>query len=582
MRTLKRIMGYAYKYWPLIILNTIIIIIISLLELAWPQVQRLVIDEALEQGKYHLLPYFSLGIIVLFLIRGAVILGRDYVSQQIAQLTIYDIRNKLFNHLQRLSFTYHDTIETGQVISISTTDTDAIGNFISIGLVHLVSSGLVFICVFIICFIMNWQLTLVSMFLLPIIGAVVFKYSGKVRPLYIDVQNHLGVMTSSIQQNITGITVVKAFLREEFEINRFKKLSDELFKKVLSVTKLTSFYSPLLDFMGACGVVTILWYGGYQVINGKLTLGELVTFNTYLTMLLGPVRMSAWYVSIIQSAIASGGRVFEILDIRKESDIQDGNIDLRNAKGKVEFKNVSFKYQDDTYALHNITFSAEPGEIIGIMGPTGSGKTSIVNLIPRFYDATEGSVFIDCVDVKEYTVASLRKQISLVAQESFLFADTIRTNITYGKPNATDEEIVEAAKIADIHDFIMALPDGYDTEIGERGVNLSGGQKQRICLARAIIKNSPILLMDDCTSSVDTETEAHIQEALKKATVSRTTFIISQRVSSVIHADKIIILEDGRIVEFGNHQELMALGGRYAERYYMQFKDAETTKLELD
>jgi ABC-type multidrug transport system fused ATPase/permease subunit len=376
-----------------------------------------------------------------------------------------------------------------------------------------------------------------------------------------------------------GIRVVKAFAREDHEIEKFARESHGLLERILDSARLSAFYGPLMDFIAAIGTAFILWYGGWQVIHHNLTFGGFMAFNTYLVMLIWPVRMAGWVVEVAQNAIASGDRVFEILDTHREVHLKDGRIEMTNCKGHVEFKDVSFAYADGSRALSKINLEVMPGEMVAFLGATGSGKSTLINLIPRFYDVTGGVLQIDGVDVRRYRLASLRRHIGIVAQETFLFGDSVRGNIAYARPDAPLDEVIEAAKAANIHDFIESLPDGYDTKIGERGVNLSGGQKQRVAIARALLMNPPILILDDSTSSVDTETETMIQRALVSLTESRTTFVIAQRISTVKRASKIVVLDKGRIAEYGSHDELLARGGLYAELYQIQLGAQESPLL---
>lgn len=570
MHTIRRLMQYAKKYWLWILLTLICTLAANGLALYLPKVMQRIIDESIEPKRYALLPVFCYTLIGLSLVKGVLGFGAMYVTSFVAQRTTYDIRNRLFDHIQRLSFTYHDEAETGQLISRSTADVEALLAFLGDGLANMMSNVLIFFGVLILCLKMNWQLALVALSTMPFLVTAVFRYSGRIRPLYTAIQDQYGKMTTAIQQNLVGIRVVKAFAREEYEITKFDKESKELLDRVMVSARVNAFYGPLMDFIAAAGTTFILWYGGRLVVNHELTLGQFVAFNSYLGMIIWPVRIMGWVVNIVQNAVASANRIFEVLDTHPETHLKDGRIQMRDCKGAVEFQNVSFVYHDGSRALSKISFKAEPGEMIAFLGGTGSGKSTIINLIPRFYDATEGKVIIDGHDVREYRLASLRRYIGIVSQETFLFGDTVRGNIAYAHPGAPIEDVIEAAKAANIHDFIDGLPEGYETRIGERGVNLSGGQKQRIAIARALLMNPPILIMDDSTASVDTETESMIQKALISLTESRTTFVIAQRISTIRRANKIVVLDKGHVVEIGTHEELLAKGGLYGKIYNMQ------------
>jgi ATP-binding cassette subfamily B protein len=413
------------------------------------------------------------------------------------------------------------------------------------------------------------------MAIMPFLVISVYRFRTQVRPLSMAVQDQMGKVTAAIQQNLIGIRVVKAFAREKYEVDKFSGQAHELLDRNLQVATVSAKYQPLLDFLTYTGMVLILWYGGMQVIHHQLTIGALVAFYTYLGLMTGPVRILGWVVNIAQYAVVSAERVFEILDTHPEAQLRDGSIDLKSCGGEVEFRDISFSYADGCRALDSINLKVEPGLMVALVGATGSGKSTVINLLPRFYDVTEGALLIDGTDIRKYRLASLRRNIGIVSQETFLFGDTVRENIAYGRPESPFERVVEAAKAANIHDFIMTLPDGYETRVGERGVNLSGGQKQRVAIARALLMNPPILILDDSTSSVDMETEALIQKALVSLTESRTTFVVAQRVSTIKRADIIIVLDKGRIVESGTHEELLAKGERYAEIYQMQFGDQQ-------
>jgi ATP-binding cassette subfamily B protein len=575
MRTIRRLLIFARKYWHWILLTLACLLVGTALGLASPQVQRFIIDLCLIKQEYRLLPYLALGIVGIAVFQGIFSFLQQYLTEYVAQRTIYDIRNRLFDHIQHLSFSYHDEAETGQLISRATADVDMLRRFLGHGLVHVMSDSLVFTGVLIFCLYMNWKLALVALSTTPFLIMSVFRYGGIIRPMFTAIQNQRGDMTNAIQQNLMGIRVVKTFAREEHEIGKFNKQSKELLERTLETTRIQAKYMPFMDFLAATGTTFILWYGGSQVVRGNLTLGEFIAFNAYLLRMIGPIRMAGWVVNQAQNAIAAADRVFEILDTHPEVHLKDGRTDLTRPSGRVEFRNVSFSYSDGSKVLSGINLDVQPGEMVALVGPTGSGKSTVINLIPRFYDASEGAILVDGKDIRDYRLESLRRHIGIVAQETFLFGDTARENIAYGEPNAPLEEVMDAAKAANIHDFIESLPEGYDTRIGERGVNLSGGQKQRVAIARALLMNPPILILDDSTSSVDTETEMLIQKALVSLTESRTTFVIAQRISTVKRADKIVVLNKGRIVEVGTHAELLAKGGLYSEVYRLQFGTQE-------
>lgn len=571
MRTVRRLLAFASKHWQWLVLTTVCLITVAGLDLLPQQLIRLIVDDGLKAGHHRLLPYYCLGLIGLAIVAGFFRFGQQYFTECMAQRTVYDIRNKLFDHVQRLSFSYHDEAETGQLISRATSDVQALSRFLGHGITHLVTDSLIFTGVLIICISMNWKLALISLSTSPFLMYAVIRFGGKIRPLYTAAQNQRGDMTTAIQQNLMGIRVVKAFAREDHEIEKFDKQSYGLLERNMETAVVSAKYMPFMDFMAAGATTLILWYGGMQVISGALTLGKLLAFNSYLGMLIGRVRMTGWIVNMTQNAVAAADRIFEILDTHPEAHLKDGVAKLANCTGHVEFRNVSFSYNDGSKVLSNINLEVRPGEMVAFVGSTGSGKSTIINLIPRFYDVSDGGILIDGVDIRDYRLKSLRKQIGIVAQETFLFGDSAKENIAYGKPDAELDDVIEAARSANIHDFIEGLPQGYETPIGERGVNLSGGQKQRFSIARALLMNPPILILDDSTSSVDTETELLIQKALVSLTESRTTFVIAQRISTVQRADKIVVLDKGRIVEEGTHRELLAEGGIYKDIYRLQF-----------
>ena len=580
MRTISRIFSFAKKYWLLFATSLIFMGLLVATNIYWPSIQQRVIDECLTdlasnptpdiiRANLHHLRNFAILLVGVFLFKAVCQFMQNYTIELVSQLSVYDIRNKLFDHIQRLSFTYHDDAEAGQLISRSTEDVEALRQLFGPGVVNIVVNVGMALAILVKCISMDWLLTVLGLSIMPILGVVVFKYSGIIRPMYVKIQNQVGEMTSAITQNIMGIRVIKAFVREEDQIQKVNKLAWGLYDRVLASTRVSAFYGPFMDFLAVFSTILVLWVGGLHVIRGKLTVGELIAFNTYLGMLIGPVRMMPFMVAVVQNAIASADRIFEVLLAHPER-LKDGKTVMKKCRGEVEFRNVTLTYHDGTVALKDINLKVEAGQMIGIIGPTGCGKTSLINMLPRFYDASKGQVLIDGIDVKNYVIDSLRRHIGIVAQETFLFADTIYANLSYPRSMIPIETVAEAAKAANIHDHIMSLPEKYNTMLGERGVNLSGGQKQRMAIARALLMDPAILILDDSTSAVDTHTEALIQEAINNAAKSRTTFMIAQRVSAITGCDKIIVIDKGRIVEEGTHKELLQKEGLYHRIYNSQ------------
>ncbi|HEY3297915.1 MAG TPA: ABC transporter ATP-binding protein, partial [Armatimonadota bacterium] len=422
MHTIKRLLAFAVKYWQWIALNVLCMSVVTVVNVMWPQFKRLIIDKCFTAHHYDLLPYYAMAIIAAVIINGVVWFCSLYLTEFIAQKTVYDIRNRLFDHIQRLSFSYHDEAETGQLISRATSDVDVIRQFLGEGLLHLVMDSMLLIGVIAVCFYMNWRLAALALMTLPFLVFSVYKFRSIVGPLFTAVQDQIGDMTTAIQQNLVGIRVVKAFAREDFEVEKFSKQARDLYEKAVAASRVQAKYQPLMDLLASSGLVLVLWYGGAQVIGHKhgMTLGMLVAFYEYIAMIVWPVRILGWVVMIAQWAIASGDRIFEILDTHPEVHLKDGNRELKNCRGAVEFRDVAFSYQDGGHVLKDVNLTVEPGEMVALVGATGSGKSTIINLLPRFYDVTAGSLMIDGVDIREYRVASLRRNIGIVSQETFL------------------------------------------------------------------------------------------------------------------------------------------------------------------
>ncbi|MHB9059461.1 MAG: ABC transporter ATP-binding protein, partial [Bacillota bacterium] len=465
--------------------------------------------------------------------------------------------------------------QTGQLMSRLTGDVEAVRTFLSFGFVHMMDFFFMLTFVLIILFSLDWRLTVASLAAMPFLAVVVIFFDKRVRPAFSAIQQQLAVLTATIQENITGVRVVKAFARESHEVDKFSKENREFFNKSVTASNLWATFIPLMDFVSGLSATFVLWYGGRQYIHDAISLGTLVAFTSYIWTLVWTTRDLGWLLNILEQSVASGERLFEILDTPSAIKDRPDALDLAAVDGHVRFERVSFSYGGEAPVLQDINLDAPPGTLIALLGTTGSGKTSIVDLIPRFYEVSAGRVLVDGRDVRGVTLNSLRRNIGMALQETFLFSASIRENLAYGHPDATDEQIIAAAKAAQAHDFIMELPQGYETMVGERGIGLSGGQKQRVAIARAIVTDPRILILDDSTSSVDMETEHLIHLALREVMRNRTTFVIAHRLSTVKHADEIIVLEEGRIVERGRHEELLRIGGHYKRIYSVQFKDQE-------
>jgi ATP-binding cassette subfamily B protein len=502
-----------------------------------------------------------------------------YLSERLSQEMAFGIRNDLFARIQRLSFSYHDRNQTGQLMIRATDDVERVRLFLAQGLVQAVQALLLLVVTLIILFTANWRLTLVIVPLLPV-ALIIFGVFGKVsQPLFFKVQIKLSALNTILQESLAGIRVVKAFAREPYEQQRFDKSTDDLLSQSLQVSRVFSFLFPVVFMIAQIGQLAILYFSSQQILNGTLTIGGYQEFSLYLVLVFFPLGLLGIIVAQMSQAGASADRIFEILDTKSEITNKPDAIELPPVQGHVEFRTVTFRYfGSGTPILDRVSFEAKPGQTVALLGATGSGKTTIINLIPRFYDVSEGQVLIDGHDVRDVTLDSLRSQIGIVLQETNLFTGTIRDNIAFGRSDATMEEVIAAAQAAAAHDFILSFPQGYDTPVGERGTTLSGGQKQRVAIARALLLNPQLLILDDSTSSVDLQTEAQIQKALDSLMRGRTSFVIAQRISTVRNADLIIVLEKGSLAAIGTHAELMETSPIYAEIYNSQLVgDADTT-----
>lgn len=510
-------------------------------------------------------------IVAFAVMRGVFSFVQAYMAEKTSQGVAFDFRNEIFAKIQRLSFSYHDQNQTGQLMIRATDDVEKVRLFIAQGLVLAAQAFILLIATLIILFLTNWRLTLVALPTLPI-ALVLFTIFGAIsQPLFIQVQITISKLNTILQEALAGIKVVKAFVREPYEQQRFDKAADDVLAQSLRVSRIFAFLFPFIFLTIQLAQVAILYFGGRQIVEGTLTYGEYQKFSLYLIYIFFPLGQLGFIISLMAQASASATRIFEILDAKSDVSDKPGAIELPPIQGHVEFKNVTFRYfGSGDPVLKDVDFVAEPGQTIALLGATGSGKTTIINLIPRFYDTSEGQILIDGHDVRDVTLDSLRSQIGIVLQETNLFSGTIRDNIAFGRPDATIEEVIEAAKAAAAHDFIMGFPEGYNTPVGERGTTLSGGQKQRVAIARALLLNPRLLILDDSTSSVDLMTEYRIQKALDNLMHGRTSFVIAQRISTVVNADQILVLDKGEIVARGKHEELMENSAIYAEIYHSQ------------
>jgi ATP-binding cassette subfamily B protein len=519
--------------------------------------------------------YVAAAILVSSAFRGLFAYGQGYLSQSVSNLVAYDLRNQVYDHLQKLSFAFHDESETGQLMSRLTVDIEAVRNFMTLGLLRSLLTLVTFVAITVILFNLDVYLALVTLISVPILLLLSFQVARRLRPLWMNVQNENGELGTVMQESLSGVRVVKAFAREEFEIAKFGAKNQELRTLNMSAMRLSAWNQPLMLLVINIITVLVVWIGGAAVIGHHLSLAVLVAVTQYILLLNTPVRAFGFMVTWFMRGLSGGERIFSVLDTQSTIKDAPNARTLKNVQGHVEFDHVSFAYTTGPEVLHDISIDAKPGQIVALLGATGSGKSTILSLLPRFYDPTEGCLTVDGNDLREITQRSLRQNIGLVLQDVFLFNATLRDNIAYGVANATEEQIIAAAKVARIHDFALTLPDGYDTWVGERGVTLSGGQKQRVAIARTLLLDPRILVLDDSTSSVDMETEYLIQQALDAVMHGRTTFVVASRLRTIKNADQILILDKGSIVERGAHESLLALNGAYTKLYDLQLREQE-------
>jgi ATP-binding cassette subfamily B protein len=592
------------------------LILASILNLVIPALIQRIIDNGISGGSIQFIVLGSAAMIGVALLRALFSFLQGLWAVKASQNVAYDVRNSLYEKIQTLSFGYHDRAQTGQLLTRATSDVDRVQMFVGRGFIMFVTALFMIAGSLILLFSLDWQLALIMVVIMPLTMFIFVRFATRARPLFMRVQQYIARLNTILQENLAGVRVVKAFAREPYERDRFAAANLDLMNQGIQVGKMIAVAIPLIFLVANLGTLIVIWVGGLQVIGERLTVGELVAFQSYLMMTMFPLFMLGMIIAMVSQASASAERVFEILDAQSEVVEKADARQLPAVEGRVAFEGVWFRYfgpketpgtekskgrrpspggggpqmagmgmggmgmemggppappQDD-WVLKEMSFVVEPGQMIALLGATGSGKSTIINLIPRFYDVTRGAVTIDGMDVREATLDSLRSQIGMVLQETTLFTGTIRENIAYGRPEATMDEIIAAAKAAEAHDFIVEFADGYDTQVGERGVTLSGGQKQRVAIARALLMDPRILILDDSTSSVDVETEYRIQQALDKLMVGRTSFVIAQRISTVRDAEVILVLDGGQIAAQGRHEDLMRDSAVYAEIYSSQLQ----------
>ena len=571
-----RLLKYVRPYMHRLMLAILCTVLAAACNLYLPWIIKDVVDKVLVDKDTFMLYLIAVSIIVIFIIRGVFFYGQSYLMSWVGQKVVIDIRGEIFRKLQRLSMSFYDKNKTGTIMSYVTNDVAALQTAMVEKAVELVTEGLILIGSIVAMLWLDWKLTLFTFCTFPIVLWCMDSFGKKIRKNGGEIQECTAELTSVLQETVSSARVIKSFVREEYETDRFDNQNKENFYANMKNIKLNSLLTPVVEFVAAVGVTIVMWYGGRSVIDGDITAGALVAFLVYAVNIANPIKRLTKVAASIQKALAAGDRVFGVLDLPEDiKEVPDAKV-LPPVQGKVEFDNVKFSYNPDEEVLNGLTFTVNPGEVTAIVGPSGAGKSTIASLLPRFYDVTGGDIRIDGYSIKDLTLDSLRGQVGIVPQETMLFNGSVYDNILYGRLDATEEEVYAAAKAANADEFIRQLPQGYETQLGDRGVNISGGQRQRIAIARAILKNPRILILDEATSALDTESERVVQEALDRLMIGRTSFVIAHRLSTIKNADKILVLEHGALVEAGTHDELIAQNGLYAHLYQIQYRNKET------
>jgi len=567
LRIFARLLGFLGPYkWSLAV-SIVLAAASQAAAIALIRVTQSIIDKGIRPGDQEVV-WILVGVIAaLGLVKALLMVGRRFISGKQALGVEFDMRNALYGHLLKLSFGFYDRHQTGQLMSRATVDLQSVRFFLGYGLIFFAQNLFTIVGATAIMFWTDWRLALVALAITPALIVLAYRYSSVSHPVLRDVQQRIADVTTVAEENIVGVHVVKSFAQEEVEAEKFAQRSEAVFQRTVDANRQRSIYVPLLSFIPLLAQAAILLVGGWMVVHNELTVGEFFAFNLYVSLLIMPLRMLGMWIGQSQRATASGERIFQVLDEPEEIAERSGAVELPPGEGRITFEGVTFGYDPERPVLDGIELEVEPGRSIAVIGHTGSGKTTLTALVPRFYDVTTGRVLVDGTDVRDVTLTSLRRSIAVISQDPFLFSTTVRENITFGAPDATDEEVERAARLAQAHEFVAALPQGYETVIGERGITLSGGQRQRIAIARAIVTNPRILILDDATASVDATTEAKIRAGLREAMESRTTLIIAHRLSTISLADEIVVLDHGRIAARGTQGELAERSTVYREIY---------------
>jgi subfamily B ATP-binding cassette protein MsbA len=574
----KKLFSHAWVHKKYLLVAAFAIVSVTGLQFIVPQLTRYTIDEVIPGGNYSPLIWVALGVLASAAVLGVCNFLSTYMMSNVGQRTIYDIRNLLYRHIQSLDMKFFDRNRTGDLMSRVTNDVNTLQQLITSGMVQIVTDIFTFVAIAIYMFYADWELALLLMVTFPIMAWQTRRFGTRIRSQYKTVQESIAGVTDHLQDTLSSIKLIKSYSNEQYETDRFSERNEKNRDANIGAVKLYSTYTPVIDFLNYLGMTIVVVFGAYQAIRGRITIGEIAAFISYLRLLQNPIRHFSRIINTVQQAAAASERIFEILETKPDVDDKEDAIVLPPIRGHIVFDRVNFGYTEEVPVLRNFSLEIPVGQTVALVGSSGAGKSTIAHLIPRFYDPQDGKISIDGYDVRDVTMESLRNQMGIVTQDIVLLNGTIHDNIAYGKPGASDEEIIEAAKAANAHDFIISFPLGYDSPVGERGVKLSGGQKQRLSIARALLKSPQLVILDEATSALDTESEHLIQGALARLLVGRSCLVIAHRISTIQRANKIVVMEKGQCIESGTHDELIAHAGRYKQLYDLQFPQGKPVR----